>query len=71
MDWKKLLADLLVAMKPFEAQLAKKAWEDLIHPELQKLEGQIGSAALKAIVEALDPMLDKLVEAELAKLGQK
>lgn len=68
MDVQKLGQAVLAALKPYEAQLAKQAWEQLIHPELKKLEAQLPAGMLASLAAVLDPMLDKLVEDEIAKL---
>lgn len=56
-------------LEPVLLPLVKQIWISAIHPELQKLEGQIGSAALKAVVLAVDAALEPVLEAELDKLA--
>lgn len=65
-----LLKSLLSALKPYEAQLAKKLWEDIIHPQLKALESHLGSGTVALVAASLDASLDKLVEDEIAKLSQ-
>lgn len=69
MDAKALLATLLAALKPYEAQIAKQLWENVIHPELQKLEAQIGNQTLAMVAQSVDAALNLLIEAEIKKLG--
>ena len=63
-----VVKNILAALKPYEAQIAKQAWESLIHPELLKLEGVITQEQLKTVIASLDAALDKYVEAEIAKI---
>lgn len=58
MDW----TTLIPALKPF----AKQIFDTVIVPEITKLEDQIGSAALKAVIEAVTAALEKEVDAVLS-----
>lgn len=64
-----LLQSLLAALKPVEAQVAKKVWEEVLHPYLKTEEAKLGTSTLALIAGFVDAELDKLVEAELAKLS--
>ena len=44
----------------------KMVWEQVVHPELLKLEGKIAQADLVIICAALDAALNTVVEKELA-----
>lgn len=57
------------ALLPVLLPLVKNIWVSVIHPEIQKLEGTISSADLKAVAMAVDAALEPLIEAELAKLA--
>lgn len=63
-----LLKTILAALKPMEAQLAKSLWENTIHPLLKSQEAKLGSGTIAMVVATVDAELDKLVEAEIAKL---
>ncbi len=55
--------ELVALAKP----VVKLVWEQVIHPELLKLEAGITQADLEIVAAALDAAVDKIVEAELAK----
>ena len=63
-----VVKNILVALKPYEAQIAKEMWEKIIHPELLKLEGQISQDQIKLIATLLDGALNKYVEEQIGKL---
>lgn len=71
MDSKTLVTDLLAALKPFEAQIAKSVWEGVLHPYLKAQEAKIGSATLALVANFVDQELDTLIESEITKLGAK
>lgn len=59
----------LKSLEPLLIPIVKQVWTDVIHPELLKLEAGIAQEDLKLIAVALDAALDKIVQAELAKLA--
>ena len=65
---KALLDALLAALKPVEAQVAKQVWESVLHPFLKEQEAKLGTGTVALVVSLVDAELDKLVEAEIAKL---
>jgi len=60
----------LASVEKIGAPIAKLVWDAVIHPELLKLEGTIGNAAIMAIVAALDPIINVQVDLELDKLAK-
>lgn len=52
------LKALLNALKPF----IKQIFDGLIVPEIQKLEGQIGSIAVRAVIDSVAKALEAQVD---------
>lgn len=60
--------DLLSVLKPLLAPLAMEIYNNIVLPELKKLDAQIKSDDLKIIADALLVAIEKIAEKELPKL---
>lgn len=59
---------LLKSVRPLLAPLLMELWTQVVYPELQKLEDQIGSPDLKLVVDTFEKALDTLAKAEIPKI---
>lgn len=58
----------LSVFAPFVQPIALEIYNAVILPELQKLDGQVGSAELKIVADAMLAAIEAIVPAELAKI---
>lgn len=64
MDSAALKAALLVLVKP----IVLEVYQQVLLPELQKLESQVSAPALKVVSDALLEAIEKIVPAEIDKI---
>lgn len=53
---------------PLLQPIALEVYNQVLLPELQKLDGQVGSAELKIVADALLAAIKDIVPAEIAKI---
>jgi hypothetical protein len=62
------LSALEGVLLPLLQPLLLEFWNQVAYPELQKLEGQIGSADLKLVVDTFEKALNSIVQVEEPKI---